>query len=64
MGEAQKAKWKASASKALERAEKIKSFVAKQKASGSTSVAEGDAPGIDSEMRLTPVVVDHFSPRE
>lgn len=65
--EAQKAKWKASASKGLERAEKIKSFVAKQKAGGSTSVVgqtEGVSLGIDSEMRLTPVGVDHFSPRE
>lgn len=67
LSEAQKAKWKASASKALERAEKIKLFVAKQKTGGSASVAgqiEGVAPGIGNEMRLTPVGVDHFSPRE
>lgn len=68
MNEAQKAKWKASASKALERAEKIKSFVEKKKAGGSTSTpgqTEGVVPGVDlSEMRLTPVRVDHFSPRE
>ena len=65
----QKEKWKTSTSKALERAEKIKSFVERQKAGSSTSSesatgqTEGIAPGA-SEIRLTPVAVDHFSSRE
>lgn len=65
----QKEKWKSSASKALERAEKIKSFVEKQKAGASTSSesaasqTEGITPGA-SEIRLTPVAVDYFSSRE
>ncbi|KAF8328978.1 hypothetical protein F5887DRAFT_1082791 [Amanita rubescens] len=65
----QKEKWKSSASKALERAEKIKSFVERQKAGASTSSesATGQTEGIAhsaSEMRLTPVAVDHFSSQE
>ncbi|KAJ7125274.1 hypothetical protein C8R44DRAFT_875091 [Mycena epipterygia] len=50
--EREKAKWKTSAGKALERAEKIKAFVEKSKAPLS------DPP------RLTPVGVDYFSPQE
>ncbi len=62
----QKEKWKASASKAVERAEKIKSFVERQKAGASTSsesATEGITPGA-SEIRLTPVAVEYFSSRE
>ncbi|KAJ7198567.1 hypothetical protein GGX14DRAFT_666051 [Mycena pura] len=53
----EKTKWKTSAGKALERAEKIKSFVEKSKPSLSD-------PSSTSETRLTPVGVDHFSPHE
>ncbi|KAF7350967.1 Calpain catalytic domain-containing protein [Mycena sanguinolenta] len=48
----EKVKWKSSAGKALERAEKIKAFVDKS----------NDL--LRSETRLTPVGVDHFSPQE
>ncbi|KAJ6593314.1 hypothetical protein B0H19DRAFT_1215467 [Mycena capillaripes] len=51
-----KTKWKTSAGKALERAEKIKAFVDKSKTSSSDPSR--------SEARLTPVGVDHFSPQE
>ncbi|KAJ6590028.1 hypothetical protein DFH09DRAFT_1307482 [Mycena vulgaris] len=51
-----KAKWKASAGKALERAEKIKAFVEKAKPLSSDPLR--------SEARLTPVGVDYFSPQE
>ncbi|KAJ7270120.1 hypothetical protein B0H12DRAFT_1310818 [Mycena haematopus] len=50
--EREKIKWKTSAGKALERAEKIKAFVDK-----SSNPSR-------SETRLTPVGVDHFSPQE
>ncbi|KAF8627516.1 hypothetical protein AX15_004392 [Amanita polypyramis BW_CC] len=66
-GEAQKTKWKASATRALERAEKIKSFTEKQRTGGTASVAgRGDnAPlGIGVEVRLTPVGINYFSPQE
>jgi hypothetical protein len=51
----EKTKWKTSAGKALERAEKIKAFVDNSKASSSDPSR--------SETRLTPVGVDHFSRR-
>ncbi|KAJ7736872.1 hypothetical protein B0H16DRAFT_1572895 [Mycena metata] len=54
--EKEKTKWKTSAGKALERAEKIKAFVDKSK-------APLNDPSL-SETRLTPVGVDHFSPQE
>jgi hypothetical protein len=53
--ENEKPKWKSSAGKALERAEKIKAFVEKSKTASSDSSR--------SEARLTPVGVDYFSPR-
>lgn len=48
-----KQQWKASASKALERAERIKKFVESNQ-------------NIPSQrtLRLTPVAINHFSPRE
>ncbi|KAJ7655627.1 hypothetical protein DFH06DRAFT_480739 [Mycena polygramma] len=52
----EKTKWKTSAGKALERAEKIKAFVDKSKAPSSDPSR--------SEARLTPVGVDHFSLQE
>ncbi|KAJ7350713.1 hypothetical protein DFH08DRAFT_115762 [Mycena albidolilacea] len=52
----EKTKWKTSAGKALERAEKIKAFVDNSKASSSDPSR--------SETRLTPVGVDHFSRQE
>ncbi|KAJ7935279.1 hypothetical protein B0H13DRAFT_2304939 [Mycena leptocephala] len=52
----EKSKWKTSAGKALERAEKIKAFIDKAKAPSS----DPSRP----EARLTPVGVDHFSPQE
>ncbi|KAJ7603725.1 hypothetical protein B0H17DRAFT_1222383 [Mycena rosella] len=55
--ERDKAKWKASAGKALERAEKIKAFVEKSKPPLSSDPSR-------SEARLTPVGVDYFSPQE
>ncbi|KAJ6491676.1 hypothetical protein C8R47DRAFT_976286 [Mycena vitilis] len=54
--DSEKAKWKTSAGKALERAEKIKAFVDKSKAPSSDPSR--------SEARLTPVGVDHFSLQE
>ncbi|KAF8150505.1 hypothetical protein K438DRAFT_1865522 [Mycena galopus ATCC 62051] len=52
----EKTKWKTSAGKALERAEKIKAFVDKSKAPLSDPSR--------SETRLTPVGVNRFSPQE
>ena len=46
--------WKANASKALERAERIKMFVEK-----STAVPSHQS----ASLRLTPVAINHFSPR-
>ena len=65
--EAQKTKWKASAARALERAEKIKSFTEKQRIGRAVPVAgrvDGASPGVGGEVRLTPVGIDCFSPRE
>ncbi|KAJ7725649.1 hypothetical protein DFH07DRAFT_758588, partial [Mycena maculata] len=50
--EREKTKWKASAGKALERAEKIKAFVEESK------------PSSGPDPQLTPVGVDYFSPQE
>jgi calpain-7 len=46
-----KQQWKANAAKALERAERIKKFVA----------ATSNTP---ASLRLTPVAINHFSPRK
>ncbi|KAJ7503114.1 hypothetical protein B0H11DRAFT_2361192 [Mycena galericulata] len=51
--EREKSKWKTSAGKALERAEKIKAFVEKSKPTSSSP-----------ELQLTPVGVDYFSQHE
>jgi calpain-7 len=51
-------RWKASAGKALQRAEKIKTFVEK-----SSGVPARDPLGTTSDIRLTPIGVDHFSRR-
>ncbi|KAG6891017.1 hypothetical protein C0992_010990 [Termitomyces sp. T32_za158] len=53
------AKWKASAAKALERAEKIKAFLDKRK-----TLNPHDATSVASaSTTLTPVGIDHFSAR-
>ncbi|KAJ7188874.1 hypothetical protein C8R46DRAFT_1056044 [Mycena filopes] len=54
--EKDKTKWKTSAGKALERAEKIKAFIDRSKPT------LGDPSR--SEARLTPVGINHFSPQE
>ncbi|KAG7449916.1 cysteine proteinase [Guyanagaster necrorhizus] len=59
--EQEKSKWKTSASKALERAEKIKAFT-QQQATSPTNNQSG--PENRLNMTLTPVAVDHFSERE
>ncbi|SJK98157.1 uncharacterized protein ARMOST_01418 [Armillaria ostoyae] len=60
--EQERSKWKTSASKALERAEKIKAFTQQR----ATSPSSSQSPGTEnrSNMTLTPVGVDHFSERE
>ncbi|TFK45065.1 hypothetical protein BDQ12DRAFT_674049 [Crucibulum laeve] len=55
-----KLKWKANASKAMERAEKIKKFVERPKSG--TRPSGGDTSA--SEVRLTPIAINHFSPQE
>ena len=50
-----KQQWIANASKALERAERIKRFVEKSTASSNVQ---------PPSLRLTPVAINHFSPRE
>lgn len=57
-----KQQWKASASKALERAERIKKFV--EKSSGSSSIPCTSSQQSAVSLRLTPVAIDHFSPRK
>ncbi|KAG5351927.1 hypothetical protein C0989_004474 [Termitomyces sp. Mn162] len=58
----QTGKWKASAAKALERAEKIKAFVDKRKTSNQhDATSTVDTSGVSTI--LTPVGIDHFSPR-
>ncbi|KAF8807060.1 hypothetical protein BYT27DRAFT_7242680 [Phlegmacium glaucopus] len=54
-----KQQWKASASKALERAERIKKFVEKCSKIPLTSSQQSAA-----SLRLTPVAINHFSPQE
>ena len=51
-----KQQWKANASKALERAERIKKFVEKS----TTASSNVQSPS----LRLTPVAINHFSPRK
>ncbi|KAG6910419.1 hypothetical protein DXG01_010774 [Tephrocybe rancida] len=58
---AQTAKWKTNAGKALQRAEKIKAFVDKRKASNQKDAS--DANTSKEPMNLTPVGIDHFSSR-
>lgn len=50
-----KQQWKANAAKALERAERIKKFV--EKSSASSNIPS-------PSLRLTPVAINHFSPRK
>ena len=52
-----KQQWKANAAKALERAEKIKVFVEK-----STAIPASNHQS--PSLRLTPVAINHFSPRK
>jgi len=58
-----KQRWKANAAKALERAERIKKFIETPTRAGSgaqtTSTQDPESP-----MRLTPIGIDHFSPRK
>ncbi|KNZ75773.1 Calpain-like protease palB/RIM13, partial [Termitomyces sp. J132] len=59
----QAGKWKASAAKALERAEKIKAFVDKRKTSSQhDATSTVNTSGVSTI--LTPVGIDHFSPQE
>ncbi|KAG6832082.1 hypothetical protein H0H87_002910 [Tephrocybe sp. NHM501043] len=58
----QAGKWKTSAGKALQRAEKIKAFVAKSKPLGALD-ATSDATTSEGQASLTPVGIDHFSAR-
>lgn len=60
--EREKAKWKANAQRALERAEKIKGFIEKSKGGSSHNANNGRVP--QPEFRLTPVGINHFSPQE
>ncbi|KAF8058758.1 hypothetical protein FPV67DRAFT_1523596 [Lyophyllum atratum] len=60
----QAAKWKASAGKALQRAEKIKAFVDKQKGPTSQQDAATGVPGTELNVNLTPIGIDHFSTQE
>ncbi|KAK0183648.1 hypothetical protein F5146DRAFT_1085661 [Armillaria mellea] len=60
--EQEKSKWNTSASKALERAEKIKAFTQQKATSPSSSQSTGTENR--SNITLTPVGVDHFSERE
>lgn len=59
-----KLKWKASAAKALERAEKIKRFVDKSRTSPNMGSTSGDGSNTNTaNIHLTPIGIDHFSPR-
>ena len=51
-----KQQWKGNARKCLERAEKIKTF-------SEPSRVENNAPTAQTNVRLTPIGIDHFSPR-
>ncbi|KAF9453717.1 cysteine proteinase [Macrolepiota fuliginosa MF-IS2] len=69
--EALHAKWKASASKALQRAEKIKAFAQKtqekQKIAGDvvlSPVSGGTSTNKTADVRLTPIGINHFSSQE
>ncbi|KDQ28322.1 hypothetical protein PLEOSDRAFT_1041381, partial [Pleurotus ostreatus PC15] len=53
-GDAEKDKWTSNARKCVERAEKIKAFISKAKAS--------DDAAAGADMSLTPVDIDYFSP--
>jgi calpain-7 len=55
-----KQQWKTNASRALERAEKIKRFVEVRAPSGS---ANNDGEPSTPELNLTPVGINHFAPR-
>ncbi|KAJ2918270.1 hypothetical protein MD484_g2135, partial [Candolleomyces efflorescens] len=63
--EKDKAKWKSSAQKALDRAEKIKAFTEKSPRSVGSST-ERVSSEIDStpEVRLAPVAINHFASHE
>ncbi|EKM75828.1 hypothetical protein AGABI1DRAFT_102686 [Agaricus bisporus var. burnettii JB137-S8] len=62
-------KWKASATKALERAEKIKSFA--HRSQGQLEAAAGGSQAVDrggngaiTNIKLTPIGINHFSEQE
>ena len=59
--EREKANWKANAQRALERAEKIKGFIEKSKGGSSNIANHGRVP--QPKFTLTPVGINHFSPR-
>ncbi|PFH46869.1 hypothetical protein AMATHDRAFT_68923 [Amanita thiersii Skay4041] len=61
-GSVQKTRWKASAAKALERAEKIKAFVDKNNTTPGAAGQKSDE--LAPELKLTPVGVNFFSPHE
>lgn len=58
-------RWKGNAGKALQRAEKIKAFVEKSNSvPGSIAASSADlSTSTISELRLTPIGIDHFSRR-
>jgi len=62
--EKDKTKWKSSAQKALERAERIKTFTERNQKAGAVSSeqlpSDSESP---SDLRLAPVAIDHFAPR-
>ncbi|KDR76346.1 hypothetical protein GALMADRAFT_247750 [Galerina marginata CBS 339.88] len=57
-----KQRWKSNAAKALERAEKIKRFIERPRAS--ITSPSSPTPTSTKELRLTPVGINHFSPQE
>ena len=62
-GEKEKAKWKSNAQKALDRAEKIKSFTEKRAKPSSTEQIQRES-GPAPDVRLAPVAINHFAPRK
>jgi len=57
-------RWKASAGKALQRAEKIKALSERSdRVSGLKLAPSRDPSNTSSELRLTPIGIDHFSRR-
>ncbi|KAJ3564217.1 hypothetical protein NP233_g8439 [Leucocoprinus birnbaumii] len=62
--EALRAKWKTNATKALERAEKIKAFAQKTQVTAQDGPSSSPGPAGGATVRLTPIAINHFSPQE